>query len=186
MKRLLSSIVIISLLIAIVILPIKANPSVAENDLSITKTLDFQSEDSDKTAENRLEKFALFPKLKKLMLIAIFSLFLLSVMLLCSGYRKPYRNTIDAEKDAFLHNNVGLNYLKDRIYYAAIQEFKIAIQLSPNTQATAIFKNNLGDTYTYIGYPDMARICYEDAIKLYGLNFKYYLNLLQGMIKRTK
>ena len=68
MKRLLSSIVIISLLIAIVILPIKANPSVAENDLSITKTLDFQSEDSDKTAENRLEKFALFPKLKKLML----------------------------------------------------------------------------------------------------------------------
>lgn len=64
MKRLLSSIVIISLLIAIVILPIKANPSVAENDLSITKTLNFQGEDSDKTAENRLEKFALSPKMR--------------------------------------------------------------------------------------------------------------------------
>ena len=113
------------------------------------------------------------------MMKKIFSLFLLSVIILCSGYRKPYRYTIDAEKDAFLHNNVGLNYLKDRIYYAAIQEFKIAIQLSPNTQATAIFKNNLGDTYTYIGYSDMARICYEDAIKLYGLNFKYYLNLAE-------
>lgn len=113
------------------------------------------------------------------MMKKIFSLFLLSVIILCSGYRKPYRYTINAEKDAFLHNNVGLNYLKDRIYYAAIQEFKIAIQLSPNTQATAIFKNNLGDTYTYIGYPDMARICYEDAIKLYGLNFKYYLNLAE-------
>ena len=113
------------------------------------------------------------------MMKKIFSFFLLSVIILCSGYRKPYRYTIDAEKDAFLHNNVGLNYLKDRIYYAAIQEFKIAIQLSPNTQATAIFKNNLGDTYTYIGYPDMARICYEDAIKLYGLNFKYYLNLAE-------
>ena len=113
------------------------------------------------------------------MMKKIFSLFLLSVIILCSGYRKPYRYTIDAEKHAFLHNNVGLNYLKDRIYYAAIQEFKIAIQLSPNTQATAIFKNNLGDTYTYIGYPDMARICYEDAIKLYGLNFKYYLNLAE-------
>ena len=25
----------------------------------------------------------------------------------------------------------------------------------------------------------MARICFEDAIKLYGLNFKYYLNLIQ-------
>ena len=78
-------------------------------------------------------------------------------MVFCSGYRKPYKYTIDAGKDAFYHNNVGLNYLKDRIYYAAIQEFKIAIQLSPNT----------------------ARVCFEDAIKLYGLNFKYYLNLAE-------
>ncbi len=107
----------------------------------------------------------------------IISLVLLLIMIFCSGYKKPYRYTIDAEKDAFYHNNVGLNYLKDRIYYAAIQEFKIAIQLSPNTQATAIFKNNLGETYDFIGYPDMARVCFEDAIKLYGLNFKYYLNL---------
>ncbi len=98
-------------------------------------------------------------------------------MFLCSAYRKPYKYTIDAEKDAFFHNNVGLNYLSDRIYYAAIQEFKIAIQLSPNTQATAIFKNNLGETYNYIGYPDMARVCFEDALKLYGLNLKYYMNL---------
>ena len=105
------------------------------------------------------------------------SVFLLLIMFLCSAYRKPYRYTIDASKDAFYHNNVGLNYLQDRIYYAAIQEFKIAIQLSPNTQATAIFMNNLGETYIFIGYPDMARVCFEDAIKHYGLNFKYYLNL---------
>ena len=105
------------------------------------------------------------------------TIFLLFVMVFCSGYRKPYKYTIDAGKDAFFHNNVGLNYLSDRIYYAAIQEFKIAIQLSPNTQATAIFKNNLGETYIYIGYPDMARICFEDAIKLYGLNLQYYINL---------
>lgn len=107
------------------------------------------------------------------------SIFLLLVLVFCSGYRKPYKYTIDASKDAFYHNNVGINYLKDRIYYAAIQEFKIAIQLSPNTQATAIFKNNLGETYTFIGYPDMARTCFEDAIQLYGLNFKYYLNLAE-------
>lgn len=109
----------------------------------------------------------------------IFSLFLLAIIIFCSAYRKPYKYTIDAGKDAFYHNNVGINYLKDRIYYAAIQEFKIAIQLSPNTQATAIFKNNLGETYTFIGYPDMARTCFEDAIQLYGLNFKYYLNLAE-------
>ena len=107
------------------------------------------------------------------------TIFLLLIAVICSGYRKPYKYTIDAGKDAFYHNNVGINYLKDRIYYAAIQEFKIAIQLSPNTQATAIFKNNLGETYTFIGYPEMARVCFEDAIKLYGLNFKYYQNLAE-------
>ena len=107
----------------------------------------------------------------------LFCFLLLLTSIFCSGYKKPYKYSIDAEKNAFYHNNLGLNYLKDRIYYAAIQEFKIAIQLSPNTQATAIFKNNLGETYDFIGYPDMARVCFEDAIKLYGLNFKYYLNL---------
>lgn len=106
-----------------------------------------------------------------------FFVFLLLIVVLTCGYRKPYRYTINAEKDAFLHNNLGVNYLQERIYFAAIQEFKIAIQLSKNTQATAVFKNNLGETYNYIGYPDMARVCFEDAIKLYGLNFKYYLNL---------
>ena len=105
------------------------------------------------------------------------TIFLLMIMFFCSGYKKPYRYTILAEKDAFFHNNVGLNYLKDRIYYAAIQEFKIAISLSPSTQASAIFYNNLGVTYNFIGYPDLARGCFEDAIRLYGLNLQYYINL---------
>lgn len=100
-------------------------------------------------------------------------------VLLCSGYKRPEKYTITAEKDAFFHNNVGLNYLKDRIYYAAIQEFKIAISLSPTTQASAIFYNNLGETYNFIGYPNMAQDCFENAIKLYGLNFKYYINLVE-------
>ena len=107
----------------------------------------------------------------------IVCLFLLITMILCSGYRKPYKYVIDAGKDAYYHNSLGLNHLRDRVYYAAIQEFKIAIQLSPDTQATAVFKENLGETYMFIGYPDMARICFEDALKLYGLNFKYYINL---------
>ncbi len=105
--------------------------------------------------------------------------FLLVILVFCSGYKKPYRYEIKAEKDAFYHNNIGINYLKDRIYYAAIQEFKIAISLSPSTQASAIFYNNLGETYNFIGYPDLARPCFEDALKLYGLNLKYYINLVQ-------
>ena len=110
-------------------------------------------------------------------------IFLLILSVSCSAYRKPYKYTIQAEKDAFYHNNVGINYLQDRIYYAAIQEFKIAISLSPSTQASAIFYNNLGETYNYIGYPDMAKDCFENAIMLYGLNFKYYLNLVDCYIR---
>ena len=49
---------------------------------------------------------------------------------LCSAYRKPDKYIIQAEKDAYFHNNLGIRYLEDRIYYAAIQEFKIAINLS--------------------------------------------------------
>lgn len=107
------------------------------------------------------------------------TLFLMLTIVFCSGYRKPDKYTIQAEKNAFYHNNVGLNHLKDRIYYAAIQEFKIAISLSPSTQASAIFYNNLGDTYVYIGHPEEAEKCYEEALKLYGLNFQYYLNLIK-------
>ena len=111
-----------------------------------------------------------------------FTLILLCLLFFCTGYKKPYKYTIQAEKDAFYHNNLGINYLKDRAYYAAIQEFKIAISLSPETQASAIFYNNLGETYSFIGYPDMAQDCFENAIRLYGLNFKYYMNLAECYI----
>ena len=111
-------------------------------------------------------------RMKKFLLI-----FLLLTILFCSAYKKPYKYTIRAEKDAFYHNNVGLNYLNDRIYYAAIQEFKIAISLSPSTQASGIFYNNLGETYVYIGSPDMARDCFEKAVNCYGMNLQYYINL---------
>lgn len=117
------------------------------------------------------------------MIKKIIILFLLIISFSCSGYKKLDYYVIKPEKDAFYHNNLGINHLKDRIYYAAIQEFKIAISLSPSTQASAVFYNNLGETYNFIGYPDLARGCFEDAIKLYGLNFKYYLNLVDSYIK---
>ena len=116
------------------------------------------------------------------MIKKIITLFLLLVMVFCSAYKKPHKYVIQAEKDAFYHNNVGLNYLKDRIYYAAIQEFKIAISLSPSTQASAIFYNNLGETYNFIGYPDQAVDCFENAVKLYGLNLQYHINLVKCYI----
>lgn len=110
--------------------------------------------------------------MKKLALIA-----LIFFSLVASGYRKPEVYTIDATKNAFLHNNMGLRYMSEKCYYAAIQEFKIAISLNSNTQATAVYYKNIGDAYMAIGYPDMARQPYEDAIKQYSLNFQYYKDL---------
>lgn len=110
--------------------------------------------------------------MKKFLLIL-----LLFVSFLTSGYRKPDVYVIDATKNAYLHNNMGLRYMDEHCYYAAIQEFKIAISLSSETQATAVYYKNLGDAYMKIGYPDMARQPYEDAVKQFGLNFQYYKDL---------
>ena len=94
-----------------------------------------------------------------------------------SAYKKPDVLIINAEKNAYLHNNMGLRYIDEKCYYAAIQEFKIAIGLNPNTQATAVYYNNLGEVYLLIGYPDYALDCFSRALKQYSLSFKYYENL---------
>lgn len=96
---------------------------------------------------------------------------------LTSAYRKPDVYEIDATKNAYIHNNLGLTYVDEKCYYAAIQEFKIAISLNPNTQATAVYYNNLGEVYLTIGYPEYALDCFQRALKQFSLNFKYYQNL---------
>ena len=110
--------------------------------------------------------------MKKILLIS-----LIALTFFTSGYKRPEVNVIDATKNAFLHNNMGLRYMEEHCYYAAIQEFKIAISLNPNTQATAVYYKNIGDAYMAIGYPNMAQKPYEDAIRQYSLNLQYYQNL---------
>lgn len=106
--------------------------------------------------------------------------FLLFTSIVSSGYVKPVVSgsfQIDATKNSVLHNAVGLRYLEERCYYAAVQEFKIAISLNPNSQSAAVAYNNLGRTYMLLGFATQAQDCFERAIKLYGLNFEYYKNL---------
>lgn len=96
------------------------------------------------------------------------------------AYSKPgtiATYTIDAEKNAYMHNNKGIEYVSEKAYYAAIQEFKIAISLNPKKQSTAVYFNNLGKVYMTIGYPSFAADCFENAITQYSLNFEYYKNL---------
>ncbi|MDD3237361.1 MAG: hypothetical protein PHV37_04615 [Candidatus Gastranaerophilales bacterium] len=85
---------------------------------------------------------------------------------------------VDAEKNAEIHNNKGVNWLEERYYFGAIKEFEMAIQLNPNTQATAVYYSNLGRTYIIIGYPAKAKMCFERALIQNPINFEYYLNLL--------
>ena len=109
-------------------------------------------------------------------LFVIIALFLTAVPSLATpGTIVTY--TIDPEKNAWQHNNVGINYMEEKCYYAAIQEFKIAISLNPKAQSTAIYMNNLGKAYLTIGYPQLALGCFEDALKQYSLNFEFYENL---------
>ena len=88
--------------------------------------------------------------------------------------------TIDPEKNAYDHNNKGIMYAEEKCYYAAIQEFKMAISLNPKTQATAVYFNNLGKVYLIIGYPELALDCFENALTQYNLNFEYYENLAKS------
>lgn len=113
------------------------------------------------------------------------SLFTLIILaLLASGYIRPDVYKIDAGKNATLHNNIGLNFVADKNYYDAIQEFSLAIALNPRTQATAVYYNNLGETYMKLGYFKDAQRCFENSITQYSLNFLYYQNLVKSIKAR--
>lgn len=93
---------------------------------------------------------------------------------------------IDAVKNSILHNNLGMNHFNEGYYYGAIQEFKIAISLNPNTQASANYFDNLGRTYLTIGYPELAEDCFLNAIKLNPMNLSYRQHLADSYRRRGK
>ncbi len=93
---------------------------------------------------------------------------------------------IDAEKNSVTHNNVGMNYFNEGYYYGAIQEFKIAISLNPNSQSTATYFDNLGRTYLAIGYPNLAEDSFINAIKLNPMNLSYRQHLANAYRRMGK
>lgn len=120
------------------------------------------------------------------MIKKIFSVFFLfAIMLVSSGYVRPDVYKIDPVTNAINHNNIGLKDACEHNYYDAIQEFSLAIALNPKTQATAVYYNNLGETYMKIGEYRSAQGCFELAIKQYNLNLLYYQNLV-GSFKAQK
>ena len=105
---------------------------------------------------------------------------LLSICIFAVGYSKPDVEAIDSQKNAYLHNNYGLVCFEQGNYFAAVKEFKMAIDLNPNTQATAVYFNNLGNVYYKLEFSRYAAQCYENARTLYPLNIEYYKNLAKA------
>ena len=96
-------------------------------------------------------------------------------------------NKVDAGRNAYLHNDMGLAYMHEGFYYGAIKEFQLAIALSPETQSTAVYYGNLGRVYLRIGYPNLAQECFEKSIEQNPMDFSTYKNLAtaykrQGML----
>ena len=90
---------------------------------------------------------------------------------------------IIAKNNAYRHNNKGLIFLEENYYYGAIKEFQIAIDLNPDSQASAAFYTNLGTTYEKLGYYDLAKPCFEKALTLNALCFDYYLKMAENYKK---
>jgi len=87
---------------------------------------------------------------------------------------------VDAEKNANFHNNLGLLYLRDSYYNAAIKEFNIAIAINPNHQTSASYQGNLAKAFMIIGQPAMAQDSLEKAIKLDSMTLLYYIELVDA------
>ncbi len=85
--------------------------------------------------------------------------------------------TIDAERNAIKHNNLGVVYMQDRYYAPAIKEFQLAVLLNPDSQASAVYYANLANCYMKIGYPALAQDTLQRAVKLNPMNLTYYEDL---------
>ncbi len=127
------------------------------------------------------------------------------IVFLNLSYLSAKTYPIDAEKNAQKRNNSGILYLKDRDYFAAIAEFKIAIAINPNHQTSAIYYNNLGTAYLGLAkiqkehnlpkdgadFAHFAQISFESAIKQDCMQLSFYKNLvtsfeLQNILKSKR
>ncbi|MCD8024785.1 MAG: tetratricopeptide repeat protein [Candidatus Gastranaerophilales bacterium] len=105
-------------------------------------------------------------------------------------------STVNAQNAAQMHNNLGTIYYKDKDFFAAIKEYRIAIAINPDSQTTAVYFNNLGKVYLLLGeiqkrnglplqgwddFSIMAQISFEEAISKDCMKLEYYENLIKAL-----
>lgn len=117
--------------------------------------------------------------LKKNVFVAIFLLMIAFV-----GQAETF--VIDATKNAIVHNEKGLFFMRLKYYPAAINEFMLAIALNPDSELSAVCYNNLAQTYLQIAYYDSAEKCFQRAIGLKPYNIIYTENLIKISAKLNK
>lgn len=84
----------------------------------------------------------------------------------------------NALSSAITHNKKGLTFLESGYPLHAVNEFKIALMLNPNTTMSASIYNNLGQAYEMLRAYDLAIASYQHAIKINPDFAIYYKNLV--------
>ncbi len=87
--------------------------------------------------------------------------------------------TIDATKNATLHNNMGNIYFDEKNYFGALEEYKIAYQLNPKGQIGAVYLYNIARCYIIFNKIEEAKNLIEQAIFNDCMNLVYYDFLAQ-------
>lgn len=87
---------------------------------------------------------------------------------------------IDPAKNAVWHNEKGLSFFELGDYYAAINEFRLAIMLNPESEASAAFYNNLGKVYYKVGDYAAAEKSFRRATEIKPYYIEYCKNLIKS------
>ena len=93
------------------------------------------------------------------------------------------QNIIDPTKNARLHSNMGNVYFDEKKYISALKEYEIAYNISPSSQASGAYLNNIAKCYIALGQYNLALNAIEGAIKKDCINIEYYKTLVDLYIK---
>ena len=127
----------------------------------------------------------------------LLSFLILSIAIPCYADFGPVSiaSPVDAKNNAKMHTNLGNAYFREKDYFAAIKEYRIAIGINPDVQTAASTFNNLGKVYLVLGeiqkknglplqgwddFSIMAQVSFEEAILKDCMKLEYYQNLVQA------